>query len=123
MAEISNALDCMHDQQAVVYPGVGITSKENKSDPQPGDPCCTLSTDSRNYLVADGRPQRKFIVRRLTPTECARLQGFPDSFQIVVSDTEAYRQFGNSVVVPLMTDIASLVVKTIDMEEALLGEA
>ena len=48
--------------------------------------------------------------RRLTPRECARLQGFPDSFKIPVSDTQAYRQFGNSVVVPLMTEVAMLVV-------------
>lgn len=49
--------------------------------------------------------------RRLTPRECARLQGFPDTFQIPVSDTQAYRQFGNSVVVPLMEEVARLVVK------------
>lgn len=48
--------------------------------------------------------------RRLTPRECARLQGFPESFKIVVSDTQAYKQFGNSVVVPLMTDVAGLIV-------------
>lgn len=48
--------------------------------------------------------------RRLTPRECARLQGFPDSFRIPVSDTQAYKQFGNSVVVPLMTEVAKLVV-------------
>ncbi|MGI6298860.1 MAG: DNA (cytosine-5-)-methyltransferase [Saccharofermentanales bacterium] len=44
--------------------------------------------------------------RRLTPRECARLQGYDDSFRIVVSDTQAYKQFGNSVVVPLVTEIA-----------------
>ena len=49
--------------------------------------------------------------RRLTPRECARLQGFPDTFKIPVSDTQAYRQFGNSVVVPLMEDVAGLIVK------------
>ena len=48
--------------------------------------------------------------RRLTPRECARLMGFPDSFKIPVSDTQAYRQFGNSVVVPLMANVAQLVV-------------
>lgn len=52
--------------------------------------------------------------RRLTPRECARLQGFSDSFKIVVSDTQAYRQFGNSVVVPLMTDVAKLVVAKLE---------
>ena len=51
--------------------------------------------------------------RRLTPRECARIQGFPDTFKIVVSDTQAYRQFGNSVVVPLMTDVAGLIVSKI----------
>ena len=46
---------------------------------------------------------------RLTPRECARLQGFPDDFIIPVSDTQAYKQFGNSVVVPLMSNVAELV--------------
>jgi len=49
--------------------------------------------------------------RRLTPRECARLMGFPESFKIIVSDTQAYRQFGNSLVVPLVTKIAKEVVK------------
>ena len=44
--------------------------------------------------------------RRLTPRECARLMGFPDSFLIPVSDTQAYRQFGNSVVMPVMKEAA-----------------
>ena len=44
--------------------------------------------------------------RRLTPRECARLMGFPDEFIIPVSDTQAYRQFGNSVVVPLVEQVA-----------------
>lgn len=39
-------------------------------------------------------------IRKLTPRECARLQGFPESFKIVVSDAQAYKQFGNSVAVP-----------------------
>ena len=41
------------DRPTVVYPGVGITSKENSSNPKPGDPAPTLSTDSRNYLVQE----------------------------------------------------------------------
>lgn len=44
--------------------------------------------------------------RRLTPRECARLMGYPDSFKIEVSDTQAYRQFGNSVAVPLVAAVA-----------------
>lgn len=56
-------------------------------------------------------PQGNKNPRRLTPRECARLQGYPDSFVIPVSDTQAYKQFGNSVVVPLMKDVAGLVVR------------
>ena len=48
------------------------------------------------------------IPRRLTPRECARLMGYPDSFRIPVSDTRAYRQFGNSVVVDVITQVARL---------------
>ena len=44
--------------------------------------------------------------RRLTPRECARLMGFDDSFRIPVSDTQAYKQFGNSVVVPAIGAVA-----------------
>lgn len=44
--------------------------------------------------------------RRLTPRECARLMGFPSDFKITVSDTQAYKQFGNSVVVPVIATVA-----------------
>lgn len=44
--------------------------------------------------------------RRLTPRECARLMGFPDTYLIPVSDVQAYRQFGNSVVVPVVAFLA-----------------
>ena len=55
-------------------------------------------------------PQEGVNPRRLTPRECARLQGFPDSFVIPVSDTQAYRQFGNSVAVPLMSEVAKALI-------------
>ncbi len=59
-------------------------------------------------------PQADINPRRLTPRECARLQGFPDNFIIPVSDNQAYRQFGNSVVTPLMSAVAKQVVKVFD---------
>ena len=58
-------------------------------------------------------PQKGKNPRRLTPRECARLQGYPDNFIIPVSDTQAYRQFGNSVVVPLMTAVARQIISTL----------
>lgn len=56
-------------------------------------------------------PQTGKNPRRLTPRECARLQGFPDTFLIPVSDSQAYRQFGNSVTVPLIQAVGSQLVK------------
>jgi DNA (cytosine-5)-methyltransferase 1 len=51
--------------------------------------------------------------RRLTPRECASLQGYPKNFKIPVSDNQAYRQFGNSVVVSLIQAIGENVIKAI----------
>lgn len=48
--------------------------------------------------------------RRLTPRECARLMGFSDKFKITISDTRAYKCFGNSVVVPVVERIAKAMV-------------
>ena len=59
-------------------------------------------------------PQEGKNPRRLTPRECARLQGYDDRFVISVSDTQAYKQFGNSVVVPLVTAIAENITDTLD---------
>jgi DNA (cytosine-5)-methyltransferase 1 len=62
--------------------------------------------DGSEILVSQGLRKNP---RRLTPRECARLMGYPDSFKIPVSDTQAYRQFGNSVVVPVVERIACAV--------------
>ncbi len=59
-------------------------------------------------------PQGASNPRRLTPRECARLQGFPDKFKIPVSDNQAYRQFGNSVVVPLIQAVAKQIIKVLE---------
>lgn len=82
--------------------GYGLASLESNTR--------TLSAryykDGSEILV----PQDGRNPRRLTPRECARLMGFPDNFAIPVSDTQAYKQFGNSVVVPLVSDIAKAIV-------------
>jgi len=70
--------------------------------------------DGSEILVDQGPSKNP---RMLTPRECARLQGFPDSFVIPVSDTQAYRQFGNSVAVPVVRAIAT------NMLSALQGPA
>ena len=59
--------------------------------------------DGSEILVSRGKGNPP---RRLTPRECARLMGYPDSFRIPVSDTQAYKQFGNSVIVPVIKELA-----------------
>jgi DNA (cytosine-5)-methyltransferase 1 len=59
--------------------------------------------DGSEILLDQGKKKNP---RRLTPRECARLMGYPDDFIIPVSDTRAYKQFGNSVIVPLFTEVA-----------------
>lgn len=61
--------------------------------------------DGSEVLVSQGKRKRP---RKLTPRECARLMGFPESFKIPVSDTQAYKQFGNSVVVPVISEVARI---------------
>lgn len=84
--------------------GFGIANPESNTR--------TLSAryykDGSEILIA----QKGKNPRRLTPKECARLMGFPESYRIVVSDTQAYKQFGNSIVVPVVTAIAKNVIKT-----------
>lgn len=66
--------------------------------------------DGSEILIDRGRRKRP---RRLTPRECARLMGFDwrgRRFQIPVSDTQAYKQFGNSVVVPVVQVVADAIV-------------
>jgi len=54
--------------------------------------------------------------RKITPREASRLQGFPENFIIPVSDTQAYKQFGNSVSVPVVNAIAKKIINILDNE-------
>lgn len=73
--------------------------------------CATMAKMHRacqdNYVTQKGK------IRRLTPRECARLQGFDDSFVIPVSDSQAYKQFGNAVTVNVSYAIAESVKDTL----------
>ena len=76
--------------------------------------CSTLSAryykDGSEILIE----QKGKNPRRLTPRECARLQGFPEDFIIPVTDTQAYKEFGNSVAVPVINAIAEQMLAVLD---------
>lgn len=93
----SNGLDVFDFQQ--------ITSPQNRSNPMPGDPTGCLAKGSNLNLVDDN------LIRRLTPIECERLQGFPDNYTRIAwrgkshefcPDSPRYRALGNSMAVPVM---------------------
>ena len=83
MAPISNTLDCMHDQQAILM---------------------------------QGAHPRKYIVRRLTPLECCRLQGFPDWWEDGVegSDSARYKMWGNGIALPCAVDVLRRIAKEVE---------
>ncbi|GAB3505416.1 DNA (cytosine-5-)-methyltransferase [Pseudoxanthomonas daejeonensis] len=85
----------------------------------PKDTARTLSAryykDGSEILISRGAKKNP---RRLTPRECARLMGFGDDFRIPVSDTRAYKQFGNSVVVPVIAEVARIMVPHLEEKKA-----
>lgn len=96
--------------------GFGMASRDGVSR--------TLSAryykDGSEILIPRGKGLNP---RRLTPRECARLMGYPDKYRIdVVSDVQAYRQCGNSVVVPLITAVARSIVKAMMVQNPNRGE-
>lgn len=68
--------------------------------------------DGSEILISRGNGKNP---RRLTPRECCRIMGFPDDFRIPVSDMQAYKQFGNSVVVPVVERIAVQILNTLKL--------
>src|SRR5699024_10420392 len=72
--------------------------------------------DGAEILVSRG-PRK--LPRRLTPRECARLMGLPDSFRIPVSDTQAYQTIAKAAVVPMINSAASCIVSKLPMTKEL----
>jgi len=70
--------------------------------------------DGSEILIYQGEGKNP---RKLTPRECARLMGFPDTHVINVSDTQAYKQFGNAVVVPVAQFVAEAVLRALGLLE------
>jgi DNA (cytosine-5)-methyltransferase 1 len=87
----------------VVFDTTQITSASNYSNPMPGDPCHPLAAGAHPPAIAT-----PMHVRRLTPRECDRLQGFRDDYTLVpfrgrmMADGPRYKMLGNSMAVPVM---------------------
>lgn len=68
-------------------------------------------------IIANRTPKLWDIERRLSVRESARLQGFPERFRIPVSDAQGYKQFGNSVSVPVLIEIARNLIEHLKLED------
>jgi DNA (cytosine-5)-methyltransferase 1 len=69
------------------------------------------------YIVKEEeQPDRKYIVRRLTPLECCRLQGFPDWWTDGVdgSDSAKYKMWGNGIALPCAVDVIGKIHKALE---------
>lgn len=127
-----------------VYDTTQITSPLNYSNPQPGDPCHPLASQQhpplavcagngqlhnatmkpvanaldrmhdQQAVVTDDKLPRRYIVRRLTPLECCRLQGFPDWWEDGVegSDSARYKMWGNGIALPCAADVLGRIAKS-----------
>jgi site-specific DNA-cytosine methylase len=92
-------------QVAVAFDTTQITSKDNRCNPQIGDACHPLASGAHPPAIAF-KPSTRSAIRRLTPRECERLQGFPDDYTLVsyrgkpAADGPRYKALGNSMAVP-----------------------
>ena len=88
----------------VAFDTTQITSAANRSSPKAGDPCHPLAAGAHEVPAVGYGMQ----VRRLTPRECERLQGFPDDYTLIpyrgkpAADGPRYKALGNSMAVPVM---------------------
>ena len=78
----------------------------------------TLASQAGGLGAKTGLYQIDTQVRRLTPTECERLQGFPDGWTAGLSDTQRYKTLGNAVTVPVVTAVINQLVKTFINDKA-----
>lgn len=101
------------DYSAVVCEGNGQLNQISMAEQ-----CNTLDCmhDQQMILAKTGEPKRKYIIRRLTPLECCRLQGFPDWWEDGVqgSDSARYKMWGNGIALPCAYDVMSRVKRLLE---------
>jgi len=108
---VTHPLGAQDNGMAVAFDTTQVTSRQNYSNPKPGDPCHPLASSAHPPAIA-GAMQ----VRRLTPRECERLQGFPDDYTLIpfrnlkptavlklAADGNRYKALGNSMAVNVMS--------------------
>ena len=122
MESVMNTLDCMHDQQILLIQNdtpIVLNSSGGVSRPRLTQ-AITREQDQEterreSSLESSGR---KYVLRRLTPTECLRLQGLPDWWCDGAngSDSAIYKMAGNGIAIPCAYDVLGRIVKAYQHE-------
>lgn len=101
------------DYSAVVCAGNGQLNQMSMTEQSNTLDCMH---DQQIVLAQTDKPKRKYIIRRLTPLECCRLQGFPDWWEDGVqgSDSARYKMWGNGIALPCAYDVMSRVKKLLE---------
>jgi site-specific DNA-cytosine methylase len=110
ISDVVSTLDCMHDQKMVIIENdMKYYTKQAHGEYIDGKVASSLKQrDYKEYTdVVQDEQKRKYVLRRLTPTECARLQGFPDWWCDGAngSDSAQYKLWGNGVALPCVAFI------------------
>lgn len=104
-----NCLDCMHDQKMILIKHFHYYTKQRHDQFIDGKVASSLkSRDHKEYTdIVQEDDQKKYVLRRLTPVECARLQGFPDWWCDGAngSDSAQYKLWGNGIALPCACDV------------------
>ena len=108
----SNSLTSVTKDNLLITPGTWRTHKDGQGfRPTAGGKAPCIPARARND--GSGQPVAKigYMLRRLTPTECARLQTIPDWYKWSCSDTQAYKMLGNGWTVEVIKHILSHITK------------
>lgn len=117
---VSPTLTGDHQNRVTDYTAVAIYPKTTGALCANSHPGSYTGQDAFNDMlpVVPGKPPRRYIVRRLTPLECCRLQGFPDNWEDGVqgSDSARYKMWGNGIALPCAADVLRRIAKEMHNE-------
>lgn len=117
---VSPTLTGDHENRVTDYSAVCVHPEKTGPLMANSHPGSYTGQDAFNDMlpVTTAKPPRKYIVRRLTPTECARLQGFPDWWDADVegSDSARYKMWGNGIALPCAEFVLRRIAEFVDLE-------
>ena len=116
---VSPTLTGDHENRVTDYTAVAVHPKTTGALCANSHPGSYTGQDAFNDMLPVVKTERRYIVRRLTPLECCRLQGFPDCWEDGVqgSDSARYKMWGNGIALPCAADVLGRIAKELKKSE------